>query len=565
MDRIESDTAEYEIGSSVHSNDNQPEIGFGVDTAQKADEIDAVVAAFAALSGVPDSENLSGDEDADEEAASIPLPKASENFPFGAKERPARRQFGIEIWCKNLIHNKASWTNAGPILVFALLLFSMAFVIAERPYVMLLNGEPIAYVQKKEDGQKLLEQVSLEVSSSFPAESNVRQYAVITYGQEGVKNKTKPTDNNTILNRFRSDIVWFIDGWTISVNNERTVFLPTRAIAEEVLENVKKSYLSDEDASAVNSAAFVEPVELLKEEIPITVLGSSEQAFKTLTEGREPLREYKVQSGDSYWSIAERNHMSVDELKLINGAVNNNLSVGQILRLNIPKPLLSVRTTVSAIDYEAIPFDTVYQENNQINKGQSQVRSAGIDGTLEIKYEIAHINGFAVEKKVMSATMIADPVDKVVENGTKAVQAAVSSVVPTLTASRGDAGETRGGSLSWPIRNTINSPFGNRSRGFHSGIDIQARTGDPVYSSGAGKVISASYFAGYGNQVTIDHGDGLATMYAHLSEINVTVGQEVGLQELVGLAGSTGRTTGPHLHFEVRINGSPVNPVSYLQ
>jgi murein DD-endopeptidase MepM/ murein hydrolase activator NlpD len=255
--------------------------------------------------------------------------------------------------------------------------------------------------------------------------------------------------------------------------------------------------------------------------------------------------------------------MTVDELKMINNAIDNKLQIGQILKLNIPRPLLSVKTTVSAVQTEDIPFNTVYRSNEDEWQGQSKVVSAGIAGTKEVKYEIAQINGFVVERKVLAETIVADPVDKVVENGAKVIVASRSEVAVVTEIRPGSIGEGAG-ILVWPIRARINSPFGYRSRGYHGGLDLQADTGDPIYSAGAGKVISVGFFADYGNQVTIDHGDGLSTMYAHLSQINVSVGQEVGVQELVGLAGTTGRTTGPHLHFEVRINGAPVNPVDYL-
>ncbi|MDR0468648.1 MAG: peptidoglycan DD-metalloendopeptidase family protein [Peptococcaceae bacterium] len=490
------------------------------------------------------------------------LPKASEKFPFGAKSRPVRQKFDIKAWLKTYTADKTFILNVGPVLVFGLLLFAMFVVTVEKPFIMLLDGQPIAYVKKVEDGQRLLEQAGLELSAPYPAEANFRQDAEISYTREGVQIKTKPTDDQIILDSLKSGITWFIDAWTIAVSNEHTVYLPSKAQALEVLEDVKRSYLPEGEVTVIDTE-FVEPVDLIMRQIPITDLGDASQAFRTLTEGREPLKEYKVQSGDSYWSIATKYNMTVDELMMLNEATDTKLRVGQILRLNIPKPLLSVKTTVSAIQMMDIPFSTVYRTNEDEWQGQSKVLSAGINGTKEVEYEIAKINGFMVERKVLAETVIADPVDKVVESGSKVIVASRSETVIAPESRQGSSG---GGSgvLVWPIRARINSPFGYRSRGYHSGLDLQAETGDPIYSAGAGKVISSGFFADYGNQVTIDHGDGLSTMYAHLSQINVAVGQEVGVQELVGLAGTTGRTTGPHLHFEVRINGTAVNPVDYL-
>lgn|GEM_PF-908812 len=545
-------TAEYpDDGEDFSASEGVTEIPFN------ADELDDAVAAFAALDGNKDSAGKDP----------FSLPKASGSFPFGAKERPVRQKINIREMLKSLLRGKSVWTNIGPVIVFALLIYCIVFVLAERPYIMLLNGEPIAFVQETANGQKLLEQASLELSAPYPAESNFRQYARISYTRDGVKIKTQITDDQVILDALKTKITWLVDGWTIAVGNESTVYLASKSQAMEVLENVKKSYLPEDDEITVLDMEFVEPVELKVEEIPITDIGSPEQAFRTLTEGREPLREHVVQSGDSYWSIAQKNNMTVDELKLINGATSDRLSIGTVLKLSIPKPLLSVKTTISALGLEEIPYQIIYQSNDGVDQGTRSIISDGAVGARMVEYEIAQINGYSVERKVLAEVIIADPVDKVIESGARTIVASAVSRSESAIAAEIKSGSTGdgGGALSWPLRNKVTSQFGARSRGNHTGIDIQAKTGDPIYSAAPGKVISACAFAAYGNQVTVDHGDGLSTMYAHLSEINVSVGQLIGDQELIGLAGTSGNATGPHLHFEVRINGKPVNPVNYLK
>ncbi len=128
-----------------------------------------------------------------------------------------------------------------------------------------------------------------------------------------------------------------------------------------------------------------------------------------------------------------------------------------------------------------------------------------------------------------------------------------------------------GGRFLWPTTsNLITSYFGYRvhpiyrTTRFHSGIDIGAPYGAPIYAAEAGKVILASYYDGYGNCIIIDHGDGVSTLYAHCSSIIVKVGQYVSKGQIIGYVGSTGNSTGPHLHFEVRIKGNPVNPLNYF-
>jgi murein DD-endopeptidase MepM/ murein hydrolase activator NlpD len=123
----------------------------------------------------------------------------------------------------------------------------------------------------------------------------------------------------------------------------------------------------------------------------------------------------------------------------------------------------------------------------------------------------------------------------------------------------------------WPVVGKLESgvggrrnPFGGRGFEYHEGQDIDAAYGTPVLVAATGRVIIAGWQRGYGNVVYVDHGSGLSTRYGHLSAIDVSVGQTVTRGQTIGLVGSTGRSTGPHLHYEVRINNQPVDPRPYL-
>jgi murein DD-endopeptidase MepM/ murein hydrolase activator NlpD len=123
----------------------------------------------------------------------------------------------------------------------------------------------------------------------------------------------------------------------------------------------------------------------------------------------------------------------------------------------------------------------------------------------------------------------------------------------------------------WPVDGKLESgfggrrnPFGGSSYEFHSGQDIDAPMGAAVIAGASGKVTFAGWQSGYGQLVVIDHGGGLTTRYGHLSHIDVAEGQVVSAADFLGRVGSTGRSTGPHLHYEVRINDEPVNPLQYL-
>ena len=126
------------------------------------------------------------------------------------------------------------------------------------------------------------------------------------------------------------------------------------------------------------------------------------------------------------------------------------------------------------------------------------------------------------------------------------------------------SGKPSAAGFVWPVSGPVVSGFGMRWGRMHEGIDIAAGMGTPVHAAAAGTVIHAGWLGGYGNLVVLDHGDGLATAYAHASALLVVVGQSVSQGETVSLVGSTGHSTGPHLHFEVRVNGVAVDPLLYL-
>jgi murein DD-endopeptidase MepM/ murein hydrolase activator NlpD len=137
----------------------------------------------------------------------------------------------------------------------------------------------------------------------------------------------------------------------------------------------------------------------------------------------------------------------------------------------------------------------------------------------------------------------------------QAAQAA-SAVGPTSTVSSSG--------FIWPVSGTLTSGYGWRWGRMHEGVDLAAGSGTPIYASAPGVVIACGYTGGYGNLVVIDHGGGVATAYGHQSSIAVGCGQSVGQGQVIGYVGNTGNSTGPHLHFEVRINGGAVDPLGYL-
>jgi murein DD-endopeptidase MepM/ murein hydrolase activator NlpD len=151
--------------------------------------------------------------------------------------------------------------------------------------------------------------------------------------------------------------------------------------------------------------------------------------------------------------------------------------------------------------------------------------------------------------------------------GLQAASASLASQIRSAQSaysySPGDTTPSASGFI-WPVNGPVTSPFGWRWGRMHEGIDIGVGYGTPIHAAAAGRVVYAGWMSGYGNLVAIDHGRGISTAYGHQSSIAVSVGQVVSQGQTIGYVGCTGHCFGPHLHFEVRINGAPVDPLGYL-
>ena len=152
----------------------------------------------------------------------------------------------------------------------------------------------------------------------------------------------------------------------------------------------------------------------------------------------------------------------------------------------------------------------------------------------------------------------------------EAAAAAAAANNNTSSSNTSTSGSNQSSGYLRPVAGRISSPFGNRIHpvtgkpSFHGGVDFAASYGTGIKATRAGEIIVKTYNSSYGNYIIIDHGNGIASLYAHMSGFNVSIGQEVSQGSIIGFIGSTGSSTGPHLHFEIRVNGTRVNPMNYL-
>ncbi len=204
-------------------------------------------------------------------------------------------------------------------------------------------------------------------------------------------------------------------------------------------------------------------------------------------------------------------------------------------------------------------------------QGETAIISARTAQTRNVKNELVGAAGDLSSTKQNKLTDLSKltAAEQAEASEIDALQAASNDIAARIRAAEaqrsGGASSTPSASgLIWPVSGPITSPFGWRWGRMHEGIDIGVPMGTPIKAAAAGTIIYCGWESGYGNLTVIDHGGNLATAYGHQSSIAVSCGEQVAQGQVIGYVGCTGHCTGPHLHFEVRIDGNPVDPMGYL-
>lgn len=355
------------------------------------------------------------------------------------------------------------------------------------------------------------------------------------------------------------DLPWMTRGVEMTVNGKPLLALQDKKAGEKLLQRFQQGFVSSQGEEKVEDVQFQEKISFQECLVPASKVLTVEDALAVINGEQIRNRTYVVKDGDSLWSIARAHDLLVDDIYSANPELaSERLDIGQELKLATAEPLLNVRMTSTLVKNEVLPSEVRTELDSSLRNGQMKVINPGADGEAQVAYRLVRQNNKVVESKEISRKVLKEPTSRVVAKGTRSM---VAYSGRSYSASRGSGS----GTLRWPVGGSISSGYGYRGGEFHGGIDIAAGAGSTVRAAAGGRVIAAGWDGGYGKTVVIDHGNGLATRYAHLSRINVSPGRSVGSGEKIGAVGSTGRSTGPHLHFEVLSNGSRCNPFNYLR
>ncbi|ARI75561.1 peptidoglycan DD-metalloendopeptidase family protein [Halobacillus mangrovi] len=358
--------------------------------------------------------------------------------------------------------------------------------------------------------------------------------------------------NDKVIQSLEEELTIAASAVDLQIDGETVAFLPSEEQADEVVRQLKEKYVDAETLTKLDEAESKGEAEKLGDnKSAITDVQLSEKVTKKptkvqpsdMTTVKEAVA--KIEEGET----SVRYEMSQDHL--MNADANEEEQEqpdGEDVEKTTEKdPLLDVIVKEQGTKTETISHEKEVRETDELYKGDTEVKQKGEDGERTIHFTKTIVNGELDEKEVTKEEVTKEPVKEIILKGTK--------VVP----SRGT------GNFEWPaMGGQITSKLGQRWGRMHKGIDIAGVSDRTIKAADNGTVVTAERQPSFGNKIVIDHNNGYKTIYAHLASFDVKEGDVVKKGQSIGIMGTTGHSTGIHLHFEVHKDGSLKNPLSYF-
>ena len=414
-------------------------------------------------------------------------------------------------------------------------------------YAVTMDGELVGVVADADLVQQAIETVEARGTSLLGHDYQVEGELDYEFALTLRSNLSAEEDIQSYFYQQLDSVSGELRNYQIAVDGQVVGTVKDEDSLSQLLDGIKARYTSENTVSVdFLDEVSIEPVYDAEN---LMTLKEMENALLANQGGSTT---YTVVAGDTFNAIAYANDMSISDLEALNPGIDiNRLMVGDVLNVKELTPLLSVQTVEEVTYTQAIECPIEEVENSSMYIGDTSVITRGVEGEEEVNATVTYINGQETARTINSTTTLREPTTTVMAVGTKEKPRTAST-----------------GSYQWPIYGRITSYFGGRyifgSYSYHSGIDIAASYGAAVCAADGGTVTYAGYKGSYGNLVIITHDNGTQTYYGHNSSLTVSVGDKVYKGQQVARAGSTGRSTGVHCHFEIRVGGTSVNPLSYL-
>ncbi len=427
------------------------------------------------------------------------------------------------------------------VLISAVLYSVKDYTLGVKLYV---DEEAVAILKDEEDYADILSKVSDYISaiSGKPYSSEL----AITFEAGLVKRDEVGSYSRLeeLLLLEATDVVketnaLYVDGELIAANDDKEAL---ELLLDEILWA---------DCTEGQKADFIQDIRIETAIVPNEEKMDIEAIRTLLTSTVSGEQTYEVERSDVLGTIAPKFDMTVTELRALNPEVSDTqLYVGTELIVAKERQFLSTKVMETFTYMETVAYQTEYVDDPDMYTYNTKTLQNGKDGEVEVLAEAVYIDGVEYSSNVLSRTVITEPTTRIIAKGTKTPPP--KSPTGTFT--------------SPVVGGVVSSRYGVYRGGgsYHTGLDIALPTGSTIVASDGGVVTYAGWNGGYGYLVTVTHANGYETRYAHCSQILVKVGQQVGKGEPIAKVGSTGNSTGPHIHFEIRINGNTVNPAPYI-
>lgn len=410
-------------------------------------------------------------------------------------------------------------------------------------YEVIVDGENIGLVTEKAITFEAIDNVKERLTDYFGEEQSYNKEPTFV---RRIVDKDKLATKADLENALLSNIDTMVEAYAVYIDGEQLFGVSSEEAAEWVFAKYKQKFVGEQisDDMAVD---FCEDVQLKKEFVHIAMLQTPENALEVLSGNDKELGTYTVQADDTLWGIAEKYDTTVEHILALNDNITDNIKEGMSIQIEEAIPRLSVRSVQTVSLTEPVPYEVEKINDDSLYEGRTVVSQKGQEGSAKVLAKVTKINGVQVEKSVLESETVTKPITQIEKIGTK-------KRPPT----------TGSGTFIKPTYGTLTSRYGRRWNRNHQGIDIGGSYNSPIKAADGGVVTYAGWMSGYGNFVIINHENGYQTAYGHCASLDVKVGDRVAKGDVIAKMGNTGRSTGTHLHFEVRKNGEYVDPLKYV-
>ncbi|MBQ4577073.1 MAG: peptidoglycan DD-metalloendopeptidase family protein [Firmicutes bacterium] len=489
-------------------------------------------------------------------------------FAFRIADKIDRLDRLINVWTKrtlvrplkhlwNWFMDLLDWAEDHKVMlveVLALVLFCTAaittFLGHITAYEYAYNGKALGIVKTKEEVYKTIDAIGDKLGSTLHARVEIDKEEDITFREVRGWNLTLDSKDEVLNNlTYMQDLKVMASG--LYKDGELIAVLQSADMARDVLDKIKDNFTQQKENEdrVFDEIVFAENVEIKDISVNLGDIENESEVLKYMLTGAVEKKIHTVQSGETFSGIAKKYGLKQSELEAMNpGITPSKLKIGQQITLNRDAPVLTVQTTEVVTNTENLQYETIYEESSSMYEGETSTRRKGVYGTQEVVAKVKRNNGEEISREVLSTKKLTEPVSEIVVKGTKKAPPRQGT-----------------GTWAYPIKNyRISSKYGRRWGRMHNGVDFAASKGTKIYATDGGTVTFSGYKGSFGYMVIINHGGNYESYYAHCSKLLVKKGDKVFQGQNIALVGNTGRSTGPHLHFEIRYLGNPKNPFNYI-